>query len=76
MLRGLLADDAQAREIALDGLYGAVHHQGDVYDCTIACVPFPLQAVADARVPDRGGILGLLASIGGDIGDQEDGFSW
>jgi hypothetical protein len=29
LLRGLLADDAQAREIALDGLYGAVHHQAD-----------------------------------------------
>src|SRR5262245_11413745 len=41
LLRGLLAGDAQAREIALDGLSGAVHHQGDVYDCTIACIPFP-----------------------------------
>ncbi len=73
LLRGLLADDAQAREMALDGLYGAVHHQGDIYDCTIACIPFLLQAVADARVLDRGGILGLLASIGGaNIDDQDD----
>jgi hypothetical protein len=71
LLRGLLADDAQAREVALDGLYGAVHHQGDIYDCTIACVPFLLQAVADAHVPDRDGILGLLASIGGAGFDDE-----
>jgi HEAT repeat protein len=74
LLRGLLADDAEVREIALDGLYGAVHHQGDIYDCTIASIPFLLQAVANQDVPDRGGILGLLASIGGaDLDGEEDG---
>src|SRR5262245_27403962 len=35
--------------------------------------PFLLQAMADAHVLDRGGILGLLAGIGGaEIDDQDD----
>ncbi|MFG1998757.1 hypothetical protein ACGFNU_06375 [Spirillospora sp. NPDC048911] len=79
LLRGLLSADAAEREIALDGMYGAVHHQGDVYDSTLATLPFLLEAVADPGVPDRGRILALLASIGGvdvegdlDEGDDED----
>ncbi|KAB2350781.1 PBS lyase [Actinomadura rudentiformis] len=72
LLRGLLSADAAEREIALDGMYGAVHHQGDVYACTLAAIPFLLEAVADARVHDRGRILGLLASIGGAGGEEDD----
>ncbi|MGW2203090.1 HEAT repeat domain-containing protein [Streptomyces sp. NPDC001774] len=73
MLRGLASPDSGERELALDGMYGAVHHQGDVYDSTLACIPFLLELVADPEVQDRGGIVELLTSIGGIDLSGEDG---
>ncbi|MEU2107848.1 HEAT repeat domain-containing protein [Streptomyces sp. NPDC019507] len=72
LLRGLASRDPADRETALDGLYTAVHHQGDVYDSTLACIPFLLELVASPEVPDRGAIVELLTSIGGiDLDDDE-----
>ncbi|NEA58907.1 PBS lyase [Streptomyces sp. SID13666] len=68
LLRGLASADAGEREAALDAMYGAVHHQGDVYDSTLACIPFLFELVADPAVRDRGRIVLLLTSIGG--GDE------
>lgn len=73
LLRGLASDDPAERERALDGMYGAVHHQGDVYDSTLACIPFLLELVACPEVQDRGCIVELLASIGGiDLSGDDD----
>ncbi|MGW6390666.1 PBS lyase [Streptomyces sp. NPDC055103] len=73
LLRGLASADPSERETALDGMYGAVHHQGDVYDSTLACIPFLLELVADPAVQDRGGIVELLTSIGGiELDDDEE----
>lgn len=72
LLRGLASTDAAEREIALDGMYGAVHHQGDVYDSTLACVPFLFALAGREEVRDRGGIVELLVSIGGD-GEASEG---
>ncbi|MER5847332.1 PBS lyase [Streptomyces sp. NPDC002012] len=74
MLRGLASADPAEREAALDGMYGAVHHQGDVYACTLACIPFLFELVVDPGIQDRGSIIELLTSIGGiDLdGDDED----
>ncbi|MFI8512852.1 HEAT repeat domain-containing protein [Streptomyces sp. NPDC085460] len=72
LLRGLASPDPAEREAGLDGMYGAVHHQGDVYDSTLACIPFLLELVADPAVQDRGGIVELLTSIGGIELDDED----
>ncbi|MEX0173180.1 PBS lyase [Streptomyces sp. LMG1-1-1.1] len=72
LLRGLASADPAERETALDGMYGAVHHQGDVYDSTLACIPFLLELVADPAVQDRGGIVELLTSIGGIELDDDD----
>lgn len=72
LLRGLASADAAEREIALDGMYGAVHHQGDVYDSTLACVPFLFALAGREEVRDRGGIVELLVSIGGD-GEASEG---
>ncbi|MEV0172074.1 HEAT repeat domain-containing protein [Streptomyces sp. NPDC050803] len=66
LLRGLASADPAERETALDGMYGAVHHQGDVYDSTLACVPFLFALAARQDVLDRGGIVELLVSIGGE----------
>ncbi|MFF1649143.1 hypothetical protein [Streptomyces sp. NPDC058240] len=63
---GLASADATEREIALDGMHGAVHHQGDVYDSTVACIPFLFELVRTAGLPGRGEIVELLRSIDGD----------
>lgn len=76
LLRGLASPDPAEREIALDGMYGAVHHQGDVYDSTVACVPFLFQLVATAGLPGRGEIVELLRSIDGDGRDPEEMDFW
>ncbi|MEU9166380.1 HEAT repeat domain-containing protein [Streptomyces sp. NPDC048420] len=73
LLRGLASVDPVERETALDGMYGAVHHQGDVYDSTLACVPFLLTLVASGEVADRAGIVELLVSIGSEYEDRETG---
>ncbi|MFF4227912.1 PBS lyase [Streptomyces sp. NPDC001820] len=72
LLFGLASADPAERETALDGMYGAVHHQGDVYDSTLACIPFLLELVANPTVQDRGGIVELLTSIGGIDLDGDD----
>ncbi|TRV76103.1 PBS lyase [Streptomyces sp. 130] len=73
LLRGLASADPAERERALDGMYGAVHHQGDVYPCTLACIPFLFELVADPWVPDRGDLIELLTSIGGiDLGSDDE----
>ncbi|MFJ9348000.1 HEAT repeat domain-containing protein [Streptomyces sp. NPDC101237] len=64
LLRALASPDATEREAALDGMYGSVHHQGNVYDSTLACVPFLFALAARPEVPDRGAIVELLVSIG------------
>ncbi|MGW3624720.1 PBS lyase [Streptomyces sp. NPDC000880] len=72
MLLGLASADPAERETALDGMYGAVHHQGDVYDSTLACIPFLFELAENPAVQDRGGIVELLTSIGGIDLDGDD----
>ncbi|MBR7835200.1 hypothetical protein KDL01_18145 [Actinospica durhamensis] len=64
ILRGLVSDDPDEREIALDRFHGAVHHQRDIYDSTVACLPFLFDVVADATVAGRGAVAELFVSIG------------
>ncbi|MFK0149747.1 HEAT repeat domain-containing protein [Streptomyces griseus] len=72
LLRGLASQDPAEREAALDGMYGAVHHQGDVYACTLACIPFLFELAVDPGVQDRGSVVELLTSIGGFDLDEDD----
>ena len=76
LLRGLASPDAAEREIALDGMHGAVHHQGDVYDSTVACVPYLYELVGRAGLPGRGEIVDLLRSIEGDGRDPDEMDFW
>ncbi|MET7571876.1 HEAT repeat domain-containing protein [Streptomyces sp. NPDC005492] len=64
LLRGLAATDPVERAGALDGMYGVVHHQGIVYDSTLACVPFLCALIAREEVAERGELVELLISIG------------
>ncbi|MFF4692760.1 HEAT repeat domain-containing protein [Streptomyces sp. NPDC001307] len=70
-LRALASADTAERATALDGMYGALHQQGCVYDSTLACVPFLLSLVAREEVPDRGGIVELLVGIGAESTDGD-----
>ncbi|WP_344495305.1 HEAT repeat domain-containing protein [Nonomuraea monospora] len=63
LLRGLADPDPAVRETALDAMYGAVHHQGDVYPCTLAAIPFLLRIAAAPELPGRAEVVELLASI-------------
>ncbi|WP_257137774.1 HEAT repeat domain-containing protein [Streptomyces sp. b84] len=63
-LRGMASADPGTRNEAFSDFYNAAHHQGDVYPCTAASLPF-LFKMADSPVsPDRGSVIGLLLSIG------------
>ncbi|WP_033278366.1 hypothetical protein [Streptomyces sp. NRRL F-525] len=73
LLRGLASTDPAERAGALDGMYGAVHHQGIVYDSTLACVPFLFELSACEEVADRGELVELLVSIGRGHGPEAAG---
>jgi hypothetical protein len=62
-IRGLADPDPAVREECLDAMRGAVHHQGDVYDSTVAAVPFLLEALATPGLPGRAGIARWLAGV-------------
>ncbi|WP_320779657.1 HEAT repeat domain-containing protein, partial [Streptomyces sp. CRN 30] len=86
LLWGLASDDPRERETALDGMYGAVHHQGDVYDSTVACVPFLFELIATERAADRAAVVELVGSVWRSVspddgplwydGDEEDEEEW
>jgi hypothetical protein len=65
LLRGLVDPDPAERELALDAMYGSVHHQGDVYRCTLETIPFLLRIVGRPELPGRAEVVELLSSIGG-----------
>ncbi|MFD0475671.1 HEAT repeat domain-containing protein [Nonomuraea thailandensis] len=64
LLRGLAHPDPAVRETALDGMYAGAHHQGDVYPCTLAAIPFLLRIAARPGLPGRAEVVRLLAGIG------------
>ncbi|EST20512.1 HEAT repeat domain-containing protein, partial [Streptomyces roseochromogenus] len=70
-LRALACAETAERATALDGMYGALHHQGCVYDSTLASVPFLLSLVAREELPDRGDIVELLVGIGVESADGD-----
>lgn len=71
LLRGLASDRPEVREQALDGLYGAVLHQGSVYDSTVAAVPFLLR-LASADLPGRAAALEFLAAVAQSCAEREE----
>ncbi|MGW1878736.1 HEAT repeat domain-containing protein [Streptomyces sp. NPDC001975] len=76
LLWALRSPDAGERHHALDRFYGAVHHQGDVYPATAACLPFLFELAADSATPERAAVVALLVSIGRESferGFEDDG---
>ncbi|MFD0279776.1 HEAT repeat domain-containing protein [Kitasatospora sp. NPDC127111] len=64
-LEQMASPDPDVRERAFSSFYSAAHHQGDVYSCTAASLPFLLALADDPQVPDRAPVIRLLLSIGG-----------
>ncbi|WP_447002766.1 hypothetical protein ACRAKI_23995 [Saccharothrix isguenensis] len=48
----------------LDGVYAAVHHQGSIYDSTLAAIPFLVRISGRVGLPGRVDVVELPASIG------------
>jgi hypothetical protein len=57
-------------------LFGNIWHQGTVYQATAYAVPFLIELAASPLVPNRVGILGLLAAIaaGSSYQDRHENF--
>ncbi|MFD9685203.1 HEAT repeat domain-containing protein [Kitasatospora sp. NPDC059088] len=64
LLEQMADPDPDVRETAFSRFYSAVHHQGGVYRCTAASLPFLLALADDPQVPDRAAVLHLALSIG------------
>lgn len=70
-LRGMASADPGARNEAFSDFYNAAHHQGDVYPCTAASLPFLFDMADSPATPDRGSVIGLLLSIGRESLDMD-----
>ena len=65
LLVAMRSANIDERHKALNRYWGVVHHQGDVYPCTTASLPFLFEQASDTTAPDRAAIVDLLVSIGG-----------
>ncbi|MGQ4490263.1 HEAT repeat domain-containing protein [Streptomyces sp. SAS_281] len=63
-LRGMVSPESGVRDEAFSDFYSAAHHQGDVYPCTAASLPFLFEMADSPATPDRGSVIELLLSIG------------
>ncbi|HEY7832084.1 MAG TPA: HEAT repeat domain-containing protein [Ktedonobacterales bacterium] len=63
LIRALAADDAAIRARALARLNETIWQQGAVFQATASAVPFLVEVAAEPGVPDRGGVVLLLARI-------------
>jgi hypothetical protein len=72
-LRNMTSPDPEVRERAFGDFYSAAHHQGDVYPCTTASLPFLFAMADDPATPDRASVVALLVSIGGEAAERTDG---
>ncbi len=62
-IRALVADDADARNAAFEGLFSNVWHQGTVYEATIYALPYLIEILRTGSCPDRNSVVLLVACI-------------
>ncbi|MFD7616338.1 hypothetical protein [Streptomyces sp. NPDC059802] len=72
-LREMGSADPDIREKAFSGFYSAAHHQGAVYTCTTASLPFLFDMADAPAAPGRVSVIGLLLSIGREAMNRCDG---
>ncbi|WP_405419223.1 hypothetical protein [Streptomyces erythrochromogenes] len=71
-LRDMASSDDEIREKAFSSFYGAAHHQGDVYPCTVASLPFLFGMADSSSTPDRASVVALIVSIGREAVDRDE----
>ncbi|MFD9516061.1 hypothetical protein [Streptomyces sp. NPDC059979] len=71
-LHDMTSPDAELWEQAFSSFYSAAHHQGDVYPCTLASLPFLFAMADDPCTPDRASMVALIVSIGREAVERED----
>ncbi|MFG2487574.1 HEAT repeat domain-containing protein [Streptomyces virginiae] len=71
-LRDMASPDPGLRDKAFSSFYSAAHHQGDVYPCTMASLPFLFALAGDPATPDRASVVALMVSIGREAVERED----
>ncbi|MFI1442151.1 HEAT repeat domain-containing protein [Streptomyces fructofermentans] len=71
-LHDMTSPDPELREQAFSSFYSAAHHQGDVYPCTMASLPFLFAMADDPGTPDRASVVELIVSIGRVAVERED----
>ncbi|MFE5584530.1 HEAT repeat domain-containing protein [Kitasatospora sp. NPDC056531] len=64
-LEQMASPDPDVRERAFSSFYNSAHHQGGVYSCTAASLPFLFALADDPQAPDRAAVIRLVLSIGG-----------
>lgn len=64
LIRGLVSRDGDRRSWAGEAFGLAVHHEGDIYECTAKAVPFLIEAAGTPGLKGRPRVLRLLAGIG------------
>lgn len=62
-IRDLLSDDPEVRQRSLFAFTCNIFHQGSRYPATVAAIPFFMELLSHDDVPDRAGILDLLAYL-------------
>jgi hypothetical protein len=62
-IRALVADDAAARNAALESLFSNIWHQGTVYEATIHALPFLIEILRTGSCPDRNSVVLLVSCI-------------
>ena len=72
-LKAMGSADPAIRREAFSDFYSAAHHQGDVYACTTASLPFLFVMADDPTTPDRASVVELLLSIGREAVAHDDG---
>ncbi|WP_037881974.1 HEAT repeat domain-containing protein [Streptomyces sp. NRRL S-378] len=71
-LRDMVSSDDEVRDKAFSSFYGAAHHQGDVYPCTVASLPFLFDMADSPSTPDRASVVALIVSIGREAVDRDE----
>lgn len=62
ILRKMISPEELTRDEGWDEFYGAVNHQGDYYNSTVAAFQFLVEAVKHSEVPGRARILNYFRS--------------
>jgi HEAT repeat protein len=68
LISSLASPDPEIRKQAIYDAFGSIWHQGTIYEATVEAVPFLVRIAVAAGIPDRDGVIELLAAIAAGTG--------